>query len=173
MSELHGTDAPAGPGIDNPSRHDTGWHPRDAAWVTWVALLPILLLILSVLAAAVEGNRWPLIDDVVLTWLFAGFVGLVVFVPAILVSLFGATALKRRFRFGRRLASIGSAAVVLVVAVLAYNIVADTVALAGQHDPSSSELSFSPLAACVVLIPYVAIAALNGYVIVRLWRRAL
>lgn len=172
MHDQQITESPADPGRDTPPRDGTRWQPRDTGWVTWVALLPILLLVLSVLAAAAEGGRWPLIDYVVITWLFAGFVGLVVFVPAILMSLFGAASLKRRFRFGRRLASIGSAAVVPIVAVLAYGIVTDTMTLAEQQDSDGWDPSSSPLAASLVLIPYLAIAALNVYVIVRLWRRA-
>ena len=172
MHDQQMTETPAERGRDTPSRHDTGWQPGDTGWVTWVALLPILLLVLSVLVAVVDGDSWPLLDYLVITWLFAGLIGLIVFVPAIVVSLFGAASLKRQFRRGRRLASIGSAAIVPVVAVLTYVIVTDTMTFAEQQDSDGWDPSSSPLAASLVLIPYLAIAALNVYVIVRLWRRA-
>lgn len=97
------------------------WRPRDTGWVAWVALLPILLLLVSVLAAVFDSNRWPMLGDVQGTWILVGAFGLVVFVPAMVVSLFGAAALKQQFRFGRWLASIGSAAVMLIVATFAYS----------------------------------------------------
>ncbi|QBJ94931.1 hypothetical protein ERC79_02345 [Rhodococcus sp. ABRD24] len=61
------------------------WQPRDTGWVACVAFLPILLLVVSVLAAGLESNRWPMLGDVLITWVFVGAFGLVVFVPATMV----------------------------------------------------------------------------------------
>lgn len=147
------------------------WRPRDTGWVAWVAFLPILLLLVSVPAAGLEGNRWPLLGDVLIAWVFVGAFGLVVFVPAMVVSLFGAAALKQQFRFGRWLASIGSAAVILIVAALTYGIVGEAFTSPERRDPYSWGPTLSPLAASLVLVPYLAIAVVNVYVVVRLWKR--
>ena len=147
------------------------WRPRDTGWVAWVAFLPILLLLVSVPAAGLESNRWPLLGDVLIAWVFVGAFGLVVFVPAMMVSLFGAAALKQQFRFGRWLASIGSAAVMLIVTALTYGILAEALTPSERRDPYSWGPALSPLAASLVLVPYLAIAVVNVYVVVRLWKR--
>lgn len=146
------------------------WRPRDTGWVAWVAFLPILLLLVSVPAAALESDRCPMLGDVLGTWILVGAFGLVVSVPAMVVSLFGAAALKQQFRFGRWLASIGSAAVMLIVAALTYGIVAEA-AEPERRDPNSWGPALSPLSASLVLVPYLAIAVVNVYVVVRLWKR--
>ncbi|MFE5701642.1 hypothetical protein [Rhodococcus koreensis] len=152
-----------------PSKH--GWRPHDTAWVTWVALLPILLLVVSVPAALIEDNRGTMIGDVLVTWNLFGIFGLVVTVPVTMVALFGAAALKQQFRFGRWLASLGSAAAVIVFAALAYGIVAETVSPDEWRDPNSWAPVLSPSAAVLVLVPYFAITVANTYVIGRLWKR--
>lgn len=113
-----------------------------------------------------------MLGTVLITWVFVGAFGLVVFVPAVMVSLFGAAALKQRFRFGRWLVSIGGAAIVLVVAALTYGIVGEAVAPDQWRDPYSWGPVLSPLEACLVLVPYLVIAAVNVCVIVRLWKRS-
>lgn len=147
------------------------WRPRDTGWVAWVAFLPILLLLVSVPAVGPASNRWPLLGDVLIAWVLVGTFGLVVFVPAMVVSLFGAAALKKQFRFGRWLASIGSAAVMLIVAAITYGIVAEALTPPEGRDPNSWGPALSPLSASLVLVPYVAIAVVNVYVVVRLWTR--
>ncbi|WP_165497033.1 hypothetical protein [Rhodococcus sp. ABRD24] len=57
--------------------------------------------------------------------------------------------MKQQFRFGRWLASIGSAAVTLIVAALAYGIVAETVA-PEKRDPDSWGPALSPFTASCV-----------------------
>lgn len=155
----------AGAGTD--TRHRcVGWQPHDTAWATWVALLPMLLLAVSVPAASLDISRSPVIGDVLITWVVVG----VVFAPAVVVSLLGVAALKRKFRVGRGLVSLGCAAAVLFVAALAYGIVGDAGA-PDQRDPNSWGPVFAPLVASIVLVPYLAIAVLDAYVIVRLWKR--
>lgn len=149
------------------------WRPRDTGWVAWVAILPMALLLVSVPAAALESNGWPpMLGDVLIAWIFVGAFGLVVFVPAMVVSLFGAAALKQQFRFGRWLASIGSFAAILIVAALTYGIVGEALTPLEKRDPYSWGPTLSPAAASLVLVPYLAIAFINGYVILRLWKRS-
>ncbi|MCA1008335.1 hypothetical protein LCL87_21720 [Rhodococcus hoagii] len=126
----------------------------------------MLLLAVSVPAASLDNSRSPVIGDVLIAWVVVG----VVFVPAVLVSLSGAAALKRTFRVGRWLVSLGCAAAVLFVAALTYGIVGDAVA-PERRDPNSWGPEFTPFVASVVLVPYLAIAVLDAYVIVRLWKR--
>ncbi|OUS95094.1 hypothetical protein [Rhodococcus sp. NCIMB 12038] len=102
-----------------------------------MALLPILLLVVSVPAALIEDNRGTMIGDVLVTWNLFGIFGLVVTVPVTMVALFGAAALKQQFRFGRWLVSLGSVAAVIVFAALAYGIVAETVSPDEWRDPNS------------------------------------
>lgn len=149
-----------------------GWRTRDTGWVTWVALLPILLLVVSVPGGLIEDNRGTMIGDVLVTWNLFGIFGLVVFVPVMTVSLFGAAALNRQFRFGRRLASLGSAATALVFAALASSMIAETVSPPQWRDPNSWAPVLTPFAASLVVVPYFAITAANVYVIGRLWTRS-
>ncbi|MGW6376634.1 hypothetical protein ACWFRB_11310 [Rhodococcus sp. NPDC055112] len=65
---------------------DGGRHPREAlgrrrdvAWVVGVALLPLLLLVASLVAALIEDNRGTMIGDVLIIWNLYGIFGLVVF----------------------------------------------------------------------------------------------
>ncbi len=147
-----------------------GWRPRDTAWVTWVALLPILLLVVSVPAAAIADSSGT-IGDVIATWHLDGMIGLVVVVPAMMVSLLGAGALKEQFRFGRRLASLGSAVAVLVFAAFVYDGIAEAVSPDEWRDPYSWAPVLSPFAAFLVVVPYFAFTVANVYVIGRLWKR--
>lgn len=172
MSEQPRADSPVALGSDTRCLTSIEWQRHDTGWVAWVALLPILLLLVSVAAAGLEGNRWPMLGDVLITWVFVGAFGLVVFVPAMVMSLFGAAALKQQFRFGRRLASIGSAAVMLIVATLTYGIVGEALTPPERRDPYSWGPALSPFAASLVLVPYLVIAVANGYVITRLWKRS-
>lgn len=150
---------------------DAGWRPRDTAWVTWVALLPILLLVVSLAAGLIEDNRETMIGDVIGTWNFFGFFGLVVVVPVMMVSLFGAGALKEQFRVGRWLASVGSAAAVLVFAAVVYGGIEEAVSPDEWRDPYSWAPVLTSFAASLVVVPYFAITVANVYVIGRLWTR--
>lgn len=150
---------------------DAGWRPRDTAWVTWVALLPILFLVVSLAAGLIEDNRGTMVGDVLATWNFFGFFGLVVVVPVMMVSLFGPGALKEQFRFGRWLASVGSAAAVLVFAVV-YGGIEEAVSPDERRDPYSWAPVLTPLTESLVVVPYFAIAVANVYVIGRLWTRS-
>ncbi|WP_182263124.1 hypothetical protein [Rhodococcus sp. UFZ-B548] len=174
MTGLGGADAPhrfVETEKDERCSHRTRWRPRDTAWVTGVALLPVLLLVVSVPAALIEDNRGTLIGDVLGTWNLVGIFGLVVFVPVVTVSLFGAGALAQQFRFGRLLASIGSVAMALVVAATVIGAVADVVGPPQRRDPNSWSVPLSPFATALFVIPYLVIAVLNVYVVIRLWRR--
>src|SRR6476659_5152510 len=96
-----------------------GWHRRDSVQVIWVALLPLMLLVVSLLGAFVEDNRGSWVGDVLAMWNLIGIFGLVVFVPLVAVSLFGAGVLPWKFHLGRWLSSLGSSAMMLVAGALA------------------------------------------------------
>ncbi|MDZ7917438.1 MAG: hypothetical protein U5O16_37380 [Rhodococcus sp. (in: high G+C Gram-positive bacteria)] len=138
--------------------------------MTSAALLPILLLVISVPAALIEDTRGTLIGDVLNSWNLVGVFGLVVVVPVMTVSLFGAGALAEQFRFGRWLASIGSVGMVLVAAAAVYGAVAEVITPAAWRDPYSWSVPLSPFATALFIIPYLVIAAINIYVIARLWK---
>lgn len=148
-----------------------GRRPGDTARVAGVALVPLLLLGCSLLGGLIEDNRGTMIGDVLVTWNLVGVFGALVFVPVMVVSLAGAGALAWRFRFGRWLASIGSGAMVLLASAVVYGGVAEAVAPPQWRDPNSWAPPLSPATAAIFVVPYLAVAAANVSVVLRLWRR--
>jgi hypothetical protein len=90
-------------------------------------------------------------------------------VPVAVVSLLGAAALKRQFRFGRCLSSVGCIAVVLMCSLMVWTAVSEAVTDDELHDPYSWTAPLSPGEAFVFAMPYVLIAAADAYLIARLW----
>lgn len=146
------------------------WASGDTAWAGWVAVLPILFAAAVVAFAFVDDNRSTLLDDVLILWYFVAFFGAVVYVPVAVVSLLGAAALKRQFRFGRFLSSAGCFAVLLMCSLMVWTAVSEAVTDDELHDPYSWTAPLSPGEAFAFALPYVLIAAAEVYLIVRLWK---
>lgn len=165
-----GTSGAAGGDIRPP--REVGRRPGDIARTVGVALLPLILLGGSLLGGLIEDNRGTMIGDVLVTWNLVGVFGALVFLPVVVVSLVGAGVLAWQFRFGRWLASIGSAAMVLLASALVYGMVADVVDPPEWRDPYSWAPPLTPLTVTIFVAPFLAIAAANVYVVLRLWKRA-
>ena len=161
---------PDGTGAVLAEAADAERRARDAACVRWVALIPVLLVGLSIPAGVVLADTGTVVGDAVATWMLGVFT-LVVFVPIAAVSLVGAYEIDRpRSRLGRPLASIGAVAAVLAHAMVVFSVVMEVVE-PERRDPYSWAPALTPSVAGVVVIPHIVAAAANVYVLVRLWRR--
>jgi hypothetical protein len=146
------------------------WSSGDTAWAVWVAVVPILFAVGVLAFAFVDDNRSTLLGDVLSLWYFVGFFGSVVYAPVAGVSLLGAAALRRRFRFGRCVSSVGCIAVLLMCCLMVWTAVSEAITDDKLHDPYSWTAPLSPGEAVVFAIPYVLIATVNVYLIARLWK---
>ncbi|OZC73648.1 hypothetical protein CH251_14040 [Rhodococcus sp. 06-462-5] len=118
------------------------------------------------------ANSGTVVGDVVATWMLLGVFGLVIFVPVTTLSLLGAAALNsHNFRVGRWLASVGAVSGTLFYAYLAFVVIAEAV-VPEMRDPNSWGPQFTPVTALLVVVPFIAGAAANVYVVGRLWRQA-
>lgn len=140
-------------------------------WTAAVAMLPLLVLLVSIPGGLIEDNRGTVIGDVFAMWNLFGIFGLVVSGPVMIVSLLGATLLTRRFWLGRWYATIGGGAAILFHGVLVFGTVAEVVSPPQWRDPYSWGPVLTPLSASIVVLPYVAGIVAGGYVIIRLWSR--
>lgn len=151
---------------------ETGRRSRDAVWVRWVALLPLLVLGVSIPGGLFLANSGTVVGDVIAMWMLLGVFGLVIFVPVATLSLLGSAALdNRNFWVGRWLASISAVAATLLYAFLAF-VVIEEAAVPEMRDPNSWAPQLTPVSALLVVVPYVAGAAGSIYVVGRLWRKA-
>ncbi|MFI6430739.1 hypothetical protein [Rhodococcus oryzae] len=148
-----------------------GWQRRDSVQVIWVALLPLMLLVVSLLGAFVEGNRGTWVGDVLAMWNLVGIFGLVVFIPLVVVSLFGAGVLPSKFHLGRWLSSLGSSAMMLIAGALVVGAIADLTTPPERRDPNSWAGPLSLLGTALFVVPYLVMVAANMIVIVFLWKR--
>lgn len=141
-------------------------------WVRRVALLPLIVLGVSIPGELFLANSGSVVGDVVATWMFLGMFGLLIFVPVTTLSFLGAAALDyRSFRVGRWLASVGAVAATLFYAYLAF-VVIEEAAVPEMRDPNSWGPQLTPVSALLVVVPYIAGAAGSIYVVGRLWRQA-
>lgn len=147
------------------------WQTGDTVLVVWVALLPLMLLAVSLLGAFVEDNRGSWVGDVLTMWNLVGIFGSVVFVPLVAVSLIGAGVLRWRFRIGRWLSTLGSSLMMLLVAAIVLGAIADMVAPPEHRDPNSWAGPLSLLGTALFVVPYVLMTTANAYVLMRLWKR--
>lgn len=150
----------------------TGGRSRDASWVRWVALLPVIVLGVSIPTGLFLANSGTVVGDVVATWMLLGIFGLVIFVPVTTLSLLGAAVFdNRNVRVGRWFASVGAVAATVFYAYLAF-VVIEEAAVPEMRDPNSWNPQLTPVTALLVVVPYIAGAAGNVYVVGRLWRQA-
>ncbi|MFG1781389.1 hypothetical protein ACGFIU_03050 [Rhodococcus oryzae] len=147
------------------------WQRRDSVHVTWVALLPLMLLVVSLLGAFVEDNRGSWVGDVLVMWNLIGIFGLVVSLPLVVVSLIGAAVLPSKFHLGRWLSSLGSSAMMLVAGALVVGAIADLTTPPEYRDPNSWAGPLSLLGTALFVVPYLVIIAANTFVLVCLWKR--
>ncbi|MDH6292013.1 hypothetical protein [Rhodococcus opacus] len=139
--------------------------------MVWVALLPLMLLAVSLLGAFVEDNRGSWVGDVLTMWNLVGIFGSMVFVPLVAVSLIGAGLLRWRFRIGRWLSTLGSSVMLLVATALSLGAIASLIAPPEHRDPNSWAGPLSILGTALFVVPYVVMTTANAYVLIRLWKR--
>lgn len=174
MSGYHEYDGyPASAEVGGPTRRAAlAARSRDAVWVTVVALVPVLVLVVSILGDLFGAGLGSAAADVFAMWQFVGVFGLLLFGPVIAVSLLGTAALGAdRFRVGRWLASIGALGAVLVHAAVVFVVLADVVSPPEWRDPNSWGPVLTPVTGFVVVIPYVVGGLGSAHVVGRLWRR--
>lgn len=145
-------------------------HTSDTVRVAWVALLPLILLVVSLLGAYVEDNRGSWVGDVLAMWNLIGIFGLLVFIPLVTVSLVGAGALRWKFQLGRWLSSLGSSAMILVATAVVLGAIVDLFAPPEHRDPNSWVGPLSAPGTGLFVVPYLVMVAANGYLLVRLWK---
>ncbi len=139
-------------------------------WVRWVALLPVLVLGVSIPSGLLLANSGTVVGDIVATWMFLGVFGLVIFAPVTVLSLLGAAVLgNRHFRAGRWLVSVSAVAATLFYACLVF-VVMEEAASPELRDPNSWGPQLTPVTVLLVVVPYITGAAGNMYVVGRLWR---
>lgn len=160
----------AGVGNGTPGISDTERGSRDAVWVRWVALLPLVVLGVSIPSGVFLANSGTVVGDVVATWMFLGVFGLVIFAPVTVLSLLGAAVLgNRNFRAGRWLVSVSAVVATVLYACLVFVVIEEAVS-PEQRDPNSWGPQLTPGTALLVVVPYITGAAGNVYVVGRLWR---
>jgi hypothetical protein len=149
----------------------TVWQLGDTVRVVWVALLPLMLLAVSLLGAFVEDNRGSWVGDVLTMWNLIGIFGSMMFAPLVTVSLIGAGVLRWKFRVGRWLSTLGSSTMIIVATALTLGAIADLVVRPEQRDPNSWAGPLSLLGTVLFVVPYLGMVAANAYVLVHLWKR--
>lgn len=148
----------------------TKWQPGDTAWAIWVALLPTLFVVATLVGAHFDEHRRSFLGDLLSNWYFLGIFGSALFVPVMVVSLLGASALARQFRFGRWLSTAGSVTALVLLGAIVYGSVAEALSDDPWHDPNSWAPRLSAGEHLVFAAPYLAIAIANACLLVRLWR---
>ncbi len=142
------------------------------ARAVWVAVLPVVLLVVTLLATIVEGGRNWWIAPVLAMWILNGVVGLVLFVPPMVITLVGARVVPRKFRRGRGLLSFGSAVTTIVAAAFVVGALVESIAPSERLDPNSWTVTLTPLETVVYVGPYVVMVVANGLVLAGLWKRS-
>ncbi|WP_032402323.1 hypothetical protein [Rhodococcoides fascians] len=132
----------------------------------------MIVLGVSIPTGLFLANSGTVVGDVVATWMLLGIFGLVIFVPVTTLSLLGAAVFdNRNVRVGRWFASVGAVAATVFYAYLAF-VVIEEAAVPEMRDPNSWNPQLTPVTALLVVVPYIAGAAGNVYVVGRLWRQA-
>lgn len=153
-------------------RFKTRWGAGDTRRAAWVGVLPILFGVAVVVFSFVDESRSTPLGDALSLWYFLGVFGSVVYVPVSLLALLGAAALRRWFRFGRWLSTLGAVAVMLMCGLMVLIAVDEAVTDDALHPPYSWTAPLSPGDAVVFAVPYVLIGTVNVCLILRLWWRS-
>ncbi|MFI6865394.1 hypothetical protein [Nocardia sp. NPDC050406] len=168
MSERVGTDMASGhnsAGGDGSSEH----RRSDAASIAGVALLPMLLLLLTVGAAEALDEPATRIGKILELCLFIGVAAQVPLAMFTVASLIGAIALARsNFRVGHWFARVGAGASAVICGLFVAIILTDAL------DPGT-RTEWHPLnsvpAALLALSPTLVAGFANVYILVRLSKR--
>ncbi|WP_167323698.1 hypothetical protein [Rhodococcoides kroppenstedtii] len=161
----------AGNGAVAAEAFDAQRRSRDVVWSQGAALAPLFFFGMSVPANVVLAGAPAPIGDAVTTWMVLGAFSFVVFFALAALSFVGAARLRSAHGpLGRWLVSIAAAAAVLVHAGVVFSVV-ESVAVPATRNPDSWAPKLNANAATVVVLPYIAAAAANVFVLIRLWRR--
>lgn len=141
----------------------------DPIAITVAALLPMLLLAITVAAEKLVDQPLTRIGKVLAMTNFLGLSALCPLGPMTLISLIGAIALHQNsIRMGDWFAKVASTCAVLTCALLGVSVMSDAFGSTSRIDWHPM---YSPPAALLTLTPHLVIAAANIYVLVRLSKR--
>ncbi|MBY6364326.1 hypothetical protein [Rhodococcoides corynebacterioides] len=158
-------------GTEANTARDAQRRSRDVVWSQGAALAPLFFFGMSVPANVVLAGAPAPIGDAVTTWMVLGAFSFVVFFALAALSFVGAARLRSAHGpLGRWLVSIAAAAAMLVHAGVVFSVV-ESVAVPATRSPDSWAPKLNANAAALVVFPYIAAAAANVYVLIRLWRR--